>query len=152
MMKNSQSDSSKFVQLTTVLAEMAGYLQNVAQAYQTLEFDFQLDQRADSLEKLLQVMEGLNYCKKMFSSAASLLGLNVAQNIGSGMSINAFANELQKSFEQIDEAAENGDYSLLADLTEYDLISLVEQARQLLAVIQEQCNQRKGLEFVHDGR
>jgi hypothetical protein len=147
-----KKNSLQIDKLASVLVEMDGYLRNIEQVYPTLQLDFQSEHWGDTLEKLINVMEGLDYCKKIFDSAVLLLGLDVAKNLYNEISIRMFSDKLCNLFEQIDAAAENGDYSLLTDLAEYDVVPVIREALQLLNVLKVQCNGRKGLELVNDGR
>lgn len=133
--------------LASILIEMDRYLRNIERVYPTLQLDFQSEKQADTLEKLIKVMEGLDYCKKMFDSAVNLLGLDAVENLCNGISITLFTDKLCNLFEQIDGAAENGDYSLLTDLAEYDVVPMIQEALQLLIVLKNKCSEWKGLEL-----
>jgi hypothetical protein len=143
-----KKNSLQIDKLASVLVEMDGYLRNIERVYPTLQLDFQSEQWADTLEKLIKVMEGLDYCKKMFDSAVRSLRLDAAEDLCNGISITVFSDKLCNLFKQIDVAAENGDYSLLTDLAEYDMLPVIQEAIQLLTVLKARCNGQKGLELV----
>ncbi len=68
-------------QLADILLEMSTYLGRVEQLYDTLQLNFQSAERSDSWERLLKIMEGLDYCKKMFHAAIALLEIDAEEKL-----------------------------------------------------------------------
>lgn len=127
-------------ELTTALIDMDQYLGRLESGCAELINHFHSD-RAASLDKLSQVVEGMGYCSQLLQSAVILLAAGVAQQ---DSSVTSFQDSLSQLFADIDQAAASEDYSLLADLTEYELPSLIQNAQQLVQVFQQQCQERNG--------
>lgn len=126
------------IALENVLSDMGGYLERWATACEELSGSFHTD-KASSLEKLTQIMEGLAYCPQLFESAITLLMMNTDSEV---KAVAKFNEELARIFDEIEQAAANGDYSMVADLTEYDLVPAIHTAQKLQQAILRHCAER----------
>ena len=129
-------------ELDVLLEDMKGYLNKFETGCQELIVMFHGDDKAQSLEMLTQILEGLHYYQKLVKSAAVLLSIDLSESLYKETSILSLFDQLCQLFNCIFEAAENGDYSLLADIIEYDLIPAIGTSQELLTVVQRRYEER----------
>lgn len=119
----------------TVLGEMQNYLCRWAEVCEELPLAFQQADKAEPLDQLTQIMEGLGYCPRLWESAVALMGLASDDGIGK-TELASYGAELQQIFTSLSEAAGNEDYSLVADLVEYDLLPHIYKMQSILNKLQ----------------
>ena len=125
--------------LPPALVEMSQYLDRLEQGCTDLVDHFHSD-RAASLNKLAQVIEGLEYCLQLLRSAAILLAGDVTQE--EHASAVSFQEAVSRFFADINQAAAGEDYSLLADLIEYDLPSYIQNGQTVIQMFYRHCLER----------
>lgn len=123
-------------ELGTLLEEMDEYLQKLDQGCQDLIVKFYITDQSESIEKLIFILEGLNYYQKLLKSAAVLLVIDFSEILWEESSISSLISQLCQVISSISEATENEDYSLLVDLIEYDLVPVVASSQKMLEIIQ----------------
>jgi hypothetical protein len=117
-----------------VLSDMQEYLQRLEQGCLTLPMGVHTRNK-DHLNQLLQIVEGMEYCRKLLHSASVLQGVDVASPLCGEDSVASFSADLCQVSQNICQAAESEDYSLVTDLVECDLVPIIQSARRLLAAI-----------------
>jgi hypothetical protein len=130
--------------LASTMQEMQEYLLRWTQECEILPEDFQSEDKSQPLDALSKILEGLGYYLKLLQSAATLLAIDQTEILWEKTSVSSLLADLQNVFAGIYEAAESEDYSLVTDLTEYDLLPALHTAQQLLKVIQQRYTERVG--------
>lgn len=141
-MQTASATKEQFEELGTLLGDMKEYLCNYEQGCQDLPMIFHGANRSQPLEILTQIMEGLSYYQKLLKSAAVLLTIDFSELLCEKMSISSLLDHLSQIFVSIFEAAQNEDYSLLADIIEYDLMPAVCISQGMLVVVQGRYEER----------
>ena len=131
----------QLVNLQNALDEMREYLQKLEKGCMALPMGAHSNNK-ELLDKLFQIMEGMDYYQKLLKSAAVLLEINFSEPLYGQTSIASFDDELAGIFENICNAAESEDYSLVSDLTEYDLVPAIQTAQVLMTPLQERSKER----------
>lgn len=139
---NTNVSGKQFEELGVILEDMKNYMYNVAQGCQELSAMFHTVDKSQSLETLTQIMEGVDYYQKLLKSAAILLTIDFSEVLCEKMSISLLFDHLCQVFSSIIEAVENEDYSLLADIVEYDLVPAINIAQGMLAIVQGRYEER----------
>ncbi|MDR3562378.1 MAG: hypothetical protein P4N59_13235 [Negativicutes bacterium] len=131
------NDINQFATLGNALTEMEDYLNGIEQGCTKLPDAFHTEDKSQPIERTAQLLEGLVCCQKLFHSAAALLGINPSGGLWEQASVSSFASDLNRTCVEIYDATENEDFSLLADLVEYDLPSVIHTAHELLMAVQQ---------------
>lgn len=121
--------------LDGVLKDMQGYLLRLEQGCASLPLGTRTNNK-EFLEKLVQIMEGMAYFQKLLISAGVLLHVAPDEELSGTASIASYSTKLCGILDGIYQATENEDYSLAADLAEYDLSAAIQLAQSLLTVLQ----------------
>ncbi|HMM19541.1 MAG TPA: hypothetical protein PKA10_02305 [Selenomonadales bacterium] len=143
-MANTVDQQQQLDTLASVLAGMQEYLPRLAQGCESLAGTLHAMDKAEALVTLSQIVEGMSYCPKLIQSATALLGIKVAEPLCGNISPASYIGDLCLIFNNINEATQNEDYSMIADLTEYDLLPAVQTAQELFAEIQKRSMERIG--------
>lgn len=128
--------------LGILLENMKDYLYKLEQGCQELSVEIHAGEKSKPLEKLIQIIEGLSFYQKLLKSAAVLLNLDFSEHLHEEMSVSSLFDQLCQISTNLFEAAENQDYSLLADLIEYDLVPVVCISQRILVVVQIRYKER----------
>lgn len=136
------TSEKQFEELGTLMEDMKEYLLRLEMGCRDLSILLGGTDIAKPLEMLTQIMDGLNYYLKLLKSAAALLTIDLSENLCETMSISALFDHLSKIYANILESIENEDYSLLMDLTEYDLLPAICISQGILVVVQERYQER----------
>ncbi|GMB01696.1 hypothetical protein [Pelosinus sp. IPA-1] len=132
----------QFEELGGLLSDMENYLYKVAQGSQELSVTLHGVDRLQSLEMLTRIMEGLDCYQKLLKSAAVLLTIDFSEPLYEETTVLLLFDQLCQVFTSIVEATESEDYSLLADLIEYDLVPVIRISQGMLGVVQERYKER----------
>lgn len=120
--------------LIAALCEMDMYLQRLELGCTEIS-EVLHTKRSEALEQLMNIVEGLGFCLRLFESARVLLGINAKTE---------FQTLLSKAYTDLDQSISDQDFSLLADLVEYDLTSVIQSGQQELQVYLQACSERNG--------
>ena len=139
MIPVSREEKTQIDELIKALSDMSIYLERLehgpARVVEPL-----YNNKAAAMESLLQIIEGLGYCSQLFQSATILLAIDISKE---PFSLTTFNAELSSFLENLDQATINEDYSLLSDLIEYDLITVIHSAQELLKKLMQHCCEGK---------
>jgi hypothetical protein len=135
----SGEENQQIEKLTTALVDMNLYLGRLEQGCEQIAEIF-YDDKATALENLAQIMKGLGYCSKLIQSATTLLAVD---GIAERFSAATFNTGLEKLLKNLDQAAISEDYSLLTDIAEYDLITVIHSGQELLRNLLQHCSEGK---------
>lgn len=127
--------------LASTMEEMQNYLERWKSNCETLPETLQED-KPRSLEALSHILDGLNYFLKLLESASTLLAIDNNVVLWDSVSVFSLSDDMQKLFASIYEALENEDYSLVADLAEYELVPIISLSQQMLTLLLQRCPER----------
>ena len=136
------NDKEQYLMLANTMEEMQKYLSKWQEACEILPEEFQNEEKFYPMEKLSTILDGLTYYLKLLETAGNLLLIDQTAAIWEKVSILSMAADIHNFSTGIFAAAENEDYSLVADLVEYELLPLISVAQQLLKAIQQCCTER----------
>ncbi len=128
--------------LAHTLEDMSGYICRLEQGCAALPAAFLAEDKSQPLGNLSHILEGIGYYHKLLQSAIVLLAIDPMEDLLNNISVCSFTEEIHRTFTSVFQAAEGEDYSLVADLIEYDLIPVVHTARQLLEVMLHRYTER----------
>ncbi len=128
--------------LSELLEDMKNYLYKVEQGCQELLINLHVIDKSESLNTLVQVMEGLGYYEKLLKSAAVLLNIDFSEILYQETSAALLFDQLREIFANIYQAVENEDYSLLSDNIEYDLLPAINISQGILITVQKRHGER----------
>lgn len=143
-MPNNAEGKQQLAMLSSTMEDMQDYLLRWAQECEVLPEACQAAEKSRPLDALSKILEGLGYDLNLLQSAATLLAIDQTEPLWEKTSVSSLLAELQSIFSGICDAAESEDYSLVADLAEYDLLPAIHTARQLLQAIQQRYTERVG--------
>lgn len=130
--------------LASTMEDMRDYLGRLAQGCEELPAVFQSGEKKQAMETLAQIVEGLGYYQQLLPPIVQFLSVGESEEMGANLSISSVNGELGRSLTEVYDAVESEDYSLVADLVEYELCSVIQTARNLLEAIQQRYLERVG--------
>lgn len=130
-------ENAQISQLAAALADMGLYLKRLEEGCAQIAETF-YENKASAIDRLAQILEGLGYCSQLVHSAITLLALDAASD---ELSTATFNDGLALFIKNLDQAAISEDYSLLADLIEYDLPTVIYNGQELLKNLQQYCSE-----------
>jgi hypothetical protein len=142
-MQNANETIEQLNVLKNTMEDMSVYLDKLIEGCEALPGDFETGKKAQALENMTQIMEGLEYYLKLLVPITQLLLVDENEQLGD-ISISLLKQNMQRTFVDICEAAENEDFSLIADLVEYDLLVHLNSAQNLLTMLQQLFGERVG--------
>ena len=128
--------------LGKVLGDMKDYLYKLEQGCARLPDAIHAEDKARPIETISQILEGLEYYLKLLQSSVFLLEIDPSDGLWKQASVSSFAANLNRTCVEICDAAEGEDYSLLCDLVEYDLFTIIGTAQELLTAVQQRFMER----------
>lgn len=128
--------------LASTMEEMQNYLERWMSTCESLPEALQEEDKSRSLEALSHILDGLSYYLKLLKSASTLLSIDSNAELWNSVSVFSLSDDMQKLFASIYEALENEDYSLMADLAEYELAPAISMSQQVLKVLLQHCSGR----------
>jgi hypothetical protein len=141
-MQTREEYKEPFQILGSLLEEMQEYLAVAEQGCAKIPELLHGEDKALPLQQLTQLMEGMNWYQKLLQSAIALLEISSDTFLYEQISANKMAEDICRVLSGIYEAARNQDYSLTADLVEYDLRDAVILSQKVLAAIAERYQER----------
>lgn len=121
--------------LASVLEEMNDYLPRLEQGCETLAGNLHGAERGQAMISLIESLDGMSYCPKLLNAACAILAIDPTAELWEGVSINSYVADLGRVFNDLNQAAEDEDYSVLADLVEYDLVPAIQTVQQIFNIL-----------------
>ncbi len=126
------------------LTDMQDYLLRVADGCEQITLLIHTGNTGEAMENLSLIIEGLTYVRTHMETAEMLLKLDYATLcIEKGVTVAVFIKEWERVWHDIAEASLHKDYSLLGDLVDYDLTTIVKQAQKLMAIFEHNVAESK---------
>ena len=122
------------------IADALQYLGRIETATPSLITSFQVSPGPESFERLKQLYEGLYWLTLLLSKLEMKFQLNLAGALIRGTPASEHHKRFIAVLKQLIEGQQKGDFVLIADLLEYEILPLVRVWREMFGLVSEKVN------------
>jgi hypothetical protein len=113
------------------IQEAISYLERVEAVTPSIATSFQISPGPEAFEHLRQLYEGFYWLNLLLDRLNSFYNVNAETNQVNGKPIREHQDRFLSNLKQMVEAHEKGDYILMADLLEFEIVPLIPDLKQL---------------------
>ena len=122
------------------IREALAYLQRIEELTPSLATGFQISPGPETFENLRQLYEGFYWMSLLLDKLSSNFHISLEVNFIQGISIQNHLKKFISILKQLIESQEKGDFFLISDLLEYEILPMVPAWKEIFNFISQKAN------------